>query len=270
MFNTKQEKLKYFVEHESKASFSQSPRKWFIENGYADCVDLISENTAQTRQNILLYVYGPGICKNCNTEHTRQIGWKRKWTYTCSYECECELHSKRQQGDKNTSHRMTEETKNVMKLKMSNIIRAKIKDGTFTPNTNNYRTHEMIRFIMNGTPRKVRSLWELIYWLNNEDLEYETIRLEYFDSTTSKNKIYITDFFDRQNNTIIEIKPKAYQNVNFHDKKMAVMLNGYNFICVDEDYFNNCKTPEMIERIRSVVVNFSNIEKRLKWLRKAR
>jgi hypothetical protein len=270
MFKSKKEKLKYFIENIPKNSFVQSQKKWFEQNGFLDCVDLLDDDLEKTKINLFSFVYGKGICKNCNNEHTKLLnrhGWK-KWAKCCSEKCENELHSKRQKGKNNSSHRMTIETKQSMKFKLSLIMKDKIKKGTFTPKSENYQSFGMIEFKQNNVLKKVRSLWELIYWINNEHLEYEKIRIEYFDSLKKQKRIYISDFYDINNNTIIEIKPKKYQDVNFLDKKKACIDLGYNFLTVDEHYFNNCKNQDMINKIKNCVVDFSKIEKKLKWLKK--
>jgi hypothetical protein len=271
MFNAKQLKVKNFIENISKNAFVQSPKKWFLENSYEDCIDLLGSNLLETKINLYKFVYSEGICKNCGVNHTRLLnyhGWKG-WAKTCCEACENALHSKRQMGENNSYHKLTDEVKKNNSLKQSNNMKMKILNGEFTPKSENYLLFGMINFRYNDEIRSVRSLWELIYWLQNKDLQYEKIRVKYYDSQTQKEKIYITDFYDEKTNTIVEIKPSKYQNVNFYDKKKATIEQGYNFIVVDEAYFNKCKTPELLEEIKKVVINLDKIERRLKWLKKA-
>lgn len=270
MLKSKEEKIKYFIENIPKNSFVQSQKKWFEDNGYSDCIHLLGDSLEETKRNLFCFVYGKGICKNCNKEHTKLLnrhGW-RGWAKCCSEKCENELHSKRQTGENNSCHRMSVKTKQSMKRKLSIIMKDKIKDGTFTPKSENYRTFGMIEFNHNDEIKKVRSLWEMIYWINNAHLEYEKVRVEYYDSIKKTKRIYICDFYDHTNNTIIEIKPKKYQDINFMDKKTSCIELGYNFLVIDESYFDSCKTDDMIEKIKTLVVDFSKIEKRIKWLKK--
>jgi endo-alpha-1,4-polygalactosaminidase (GH114 family) len=48
------------------------------------------------------------------------------------------------------------------------------------------------------------------------------------------------------------------------DKKTSCIELGYNFLVIDESYFDSCKTDDMIEKIKTLVVDFSKIEKRIK------
>lgn len=271
MFNTKKEKVRDFIENVRKNSFTQSPRKWFLKNSYEDCIDLIGKDLYETKVNLYKFAYSEGICKNCEKLHTRLLnkhGWKG-WSKTCCEECENQLHSKRQMGMNNSYHKMSTEKKLDSAKKVSTKLKLKILNEGYSPKSENYLIFGMIEFIIDGELRKVRSLWELIFWLQNKDLQYEKVRIEYYDSEKNTNRIYITDFYDIKQNKIIEIKPSKYQNLNFLDKKKAVIDNGYQFEVVDENYFNTCKTPELLEQIYNCVINIDKIESRLKWLKKA-
>ena len=82
-----------------------------------------------------------------------------------------------------------------------------------------------------------------------------------------QNKIYITDFYDKATNTIIEIKPKKYQ-YTLKYKQKATIDQGYNYIIIDDDYFNSIKDQSLIEEIKKCCLNYNKIKKRLKWLKK--
>jgi len=267
------ENFKEIFGSKSKLSISQTlsktPEKFFDDIERKDLLFLVGNTYEETRVNIYEYIYGPGYCGMCGKKIDRIMpGWKKGWYKTCSYECERNLASKRQQGDNNTSHRMTEETKSGMKRKMSMIMKNKISNGSFTPCITNYKSQRPIRCIIDGNEIFVRSLWELIYMLKHPEFEYEKIRIQYYDSVENKDRVYITDFFDANTNTIIEIRPKKYQHL-LVDKKKAVLRDGYNYKIVDEDYFNKQKTPEMVSLVESVVVDKIGIQSRLKWLKKA-
>ena len=266
------ERIKYFLEKESKNSFVQSQKKWFNDNGYSDLIYLLDDDLRKTKMNLFEFAYGKAICKGCHKEHTRLLnkhGW-RGWAATCSDTCEITWASERQKGKNNTSHRMTEKTKESMKNKLSSIMKKKILSGDFTPKTENYKTFGMIEFKIDEKIKKVRSLWELLYWLENDNLEYEKIRIEYFDELTNKNKIYITDFFNSDKNEIIEIKPKKYQDIRFENKKKACEKQGFLFTVIDESYFNKFKNDvNIISKIESCVINSEKIKGRLKWLKRA-
>lgn len=265
--NSIKEKVQYFIEKESKNSFVQNYKNWFLKNGYEDCLFLCEDTLYKTKVNLFEYAYGKGKCKNCNNEHTILVdtnGWKG-WRKTCSFECEKQLASTRQKGENNTSHKMSIETKNNMKRKMSLIMKNKILNNEFTPNSHNYLTHSLIHYNYNNKIIKFRSSWELIYWINNKHLYYEKIRIKYFDSIKQKVRVYITDFYEEETNTIIEVKPKKYQNQQYLDKKYACIQEGYNFATIDS--VKDFLTQDVWVDISKNVLNLNKHIKKFSWIK---
>ena len=84
----------------------------------------------------------------------------------------------------------------------SDLMKAKILDGSFTPNSNNRNTHWDAVF--DGTA--YRSSWEALYQYINKFAEYESLRIQY--ELNSKNHVYIVDFVDHHSKQVIEVKPK--------------------------------------------------------------
>lgn len=264
-----------FIISVNKDSFSQmiskNPHKTLEKYGFSDFLYLIGETYEQTRTNLYEFAHGPSYCKCCGNKIQRIMpGWNRGWYLTCSEECRQSVSSERQKGDGNSSHNMTDETRQQWTLKISSSMKESIRAGKFTPKTNNYKNQRPIKYYdKSGNIVQVRSLWELIYRLNFPDLLYEQLRILYFDNIKQKERVYITDFYDPATNTIIEIRPKAYQPL-LCDKQKAVLEQGYNYVIVDEDYFNTQKTPSMIKLIESVVCNYDDVRGRLKWLKKVK
>jgi len=264
------EKMVDFIKNGSKKSFARNPRGWFIRNNLSEYLFLI-EDPFKTKEKMLELAYGIPLCRCCKMPHKRILGnaIKLGWAKTCSEICQQKLASDRQQGSKNTSHRMTPETRKNAARKISIALKEKILNGSLTPKSENYRLFGTLDFMLNGTKHSVRSLWEMIYWMQNPSLEYEKIRIKYYDTILKRERIYITDFYDRLTNTIIEIKPTKYQNT-LHDKAKAVKEQGYLFKILDEEYFNKCKTDSMIQQIKDCSLDYDKIKNRLKWLKKAR
>jgi hypothetical protein len=261
--------FKSFNKDSCGQTLARSPDLFFDRHGYHDMKFLIGSTYEETRVNIFEFVYGPHHCNHCGNKVTRVMpGWKRGWYLTCSENCRQQIASERQRGDRNSALKMSEDQRLSQRKKLSNKAKENIRTGKFTPNTNNYKNQRPIKCVIGGVQTQVRSLWELIYRLNNPHLEYESLRLEYFDSIQNKSRIYITDFYDPKTNTIYEIRPKAYQHL-LRDKQKAVVEQWYIYSIVDEDYFNKQKTPEMISLIESVVCDIEDIKGRLKWLKKA-
>lgn len=137
-----------------------------------------------------------------------------------------------------------------MKIEQSLIMKEKILKGEFTPKTNNRLTHLGKYFIfINNKKIELRSSWELklcnfLIKNNIKDFGYETTRIKYFDSIKKTERIYIVDFFIKNLNLLIEIKPKSIaKKQNFKDKfkwvKKYAKNNKLRFILLTEKDLNN-------------------------------
>jgi len=121
--------------------------------------------------------------------------------------------------------------KNSIKMKKN------IANGKFTPCITNSWTHWKSQIILeDGTIKKFRSSWEACVWNSNRHLEYETIRIPYQYNEDTKN--YVADFYDKETNTIYEIKPKKTWD-KVHTKMEQVIFycseKKINFIWINED-----------------------------------
>ncbi len=271
-------KLKYFIENVNKVAFGQGPELWLKNNGYSEFVDLVSplvgdktkENreakTLQTKLSMMTFAYGPGVCCVCSKEHNKLNSWK--WHQVCSKKCQYIKHSIEQRGSNNTCHRMTAATKAAANIKNSITTKASILSGKFTPKSDNYRVFGMINFELGAEVRSVRSSWEVVYSFLYPDHEYESVRIKYFDTELKKSRIYITDFYDKESNTIIEIKPTKYQTKNFNDKKSGAILAGYNFKVLDENYFKSLQLAEsVIMSIKDSIIDKNKHQSKFSWLK---
>lgn len=258
--------LNEFVKYHKKAKFAQNPKKYFENNNLNEYLFLIKDNITDTKKSIFKYLYGSKKCEYCKNKVNRILpGWNG-FMKTCSNECKNKLLSINRIGEKNPCHKMTNETKNNMKIKLSEIMKNKILNGTFTPKTENYKCYGMIDFYLNNEIRKVRSLWEVFFWLENPNLEYEKIRIEYFNLDKNKNSIYIADFYDQKTNTIYEVKPKKYQYTLKEKQKKVDNLN-YNYIIIDENYFKKYETDYIKTKIKNSLVTPEKYSRRLKWIK---
>lgn len=116
------------------------------------------------------------------------------------------------------------------------LMTERIKNGTFTPNSNNRNTHWDCEW--NG--KKYRSSWEAAYHQINPTSEYESLRIEY--NIHGETKVYIVDFVDHNLRTVAEVKPKELCK----DTRTQAKLNSlrewakkhdYEMILADQDYF---------------------------------
>jgi hypothetical protein len=125
------------------------------------------------------------------------------------------------------------------RIKQSTSIKSRILQGKFTPCVTNSWCKSKIVY----KDKKFRSSWEALFYLLNEELEYETVRIPYF-SNKNKQRIYIVDFFDNKTNTLFEIKPKSLKNKenNIIKEKAAQIYSNENFmnyIIVDESFLKS-------------------------------
>lgn len=140
-------------------------------------------------------------------------------------------------GENNGMYKWGETHPNAenIKLKCSETTKLSILEGRFTPNTNNRHTH--FESTYNG--KKYRSSWEAAFHSINPHLEFEKVRIKYFDKTTNSTRIYITDFVDAKNKIIYEIRPNELFNKTSCKIQYAVefcKLNKYKYMHIDIDY----------------------------------
>jgi hypothetical protein len=84
--------------------------------------------------------------------------------------------------------------KEKSRIHNSNIMKEKIRKGEFTPKITNSWTHWDAKIELNGIIRKFRSSWEACFWLCNQYLSYETLRIPY--EINGIEHTYIADFHD--------------------------------------------------------------------------
>lgn len=122
------------------------------------------------------------------------------------------------------------------RINNSLIMKEKIRNGEFTPLITNTWTHWDAKAVVDGNTYRFRSSWEACFWICNQHLQYETMRIPY--TIDGVQRTYIADFFDSETKTLYEIKPKS----GFNDQidKMTIIINyclreGIKFIWINED-----------------------------------
>ena len=108
---------------------------------------------------------------------------------------------------------MSTESKN----EKSKIMKQKILDGTFTPNSNNRNTHWDSYF----KDKKFRSSWEAIYYSLHPEALYESLRIPY--TYNNKEYVYIVDFVNHISQEVIEIKPKELLDKGATPAKLSAL-----------------------------------------------
>lgn len=134
---------------------------------------------------------------------------------------------------------MTEEAK----LAKSNMMKQRILNGEFTPNSNNRFTQKNVPY----KDKKFRSSWEVLFYALNPDYQYEKLRIKYAGKD-SKDHVYIVDFVNHEKKIAVEIKPKELLNKQNNDIK----INALKQWCIDNKY--ECKIITQYE-IRDMMIN---------------
>lgn len=201
----------------------------------------------KTNEDLFLYLTNeiPQKCEICGNNTPFISFTKPYYKQFCCNKCR-QIWWAKKQHENNTSYRMSSKTKqNALKLQ-SNTIKNKIKNGEWTPNVTNSWCHSKIKLKYNLNnkiiSKNVRSSWEAFFQLLNPDLEYETLRILYYDTIIKANRNYIVDFIDNKNRIVYEIKPNGCKNTqNNIDKFNALDLwcktNNYKMNIISEDYF---------------------------------
>jgi hypothetical protein len=214
-----------YTDIDNLKSIIEKNKKYFSQNN----MFLVQDKDERTIENIKNYpgISIPDFIKNvkdllyymdenlgkcernqCNNKKLKcPDRWKlRKF---CSRKCADLDYSEKQMGSLNTSHRMSNESRINMGLKISSKINKRILEGKFTPNITNSWAKSKVRVEINNEIKFVRSSWEAYFYILNPNLYYELIRIPYFDLKSKKYKNYITDFCDQEKKIIYEIKPKS-------------------------------------------------------------
>lgn len=143
------------------------------------------------------YIYADVLYDDkTNIKSEKKIGAE----YTCSKKC---FNTAR------TEHKIFPVSKEHRK-KQSMVMKKLVLDGKFTPKSENYRTHK--RFRMDGF--SFRSSWETYFYIfmksNGHNIDFEKLRLKYYDPVRKKKRVYIVDFIDDNNNVVYEVKPSKF------------------------------------------------------------
>ena len=199
-----------------------------------------------------------GICQNCGKKYIKydkviENGVLTKIRINAEYSC----------GSKDCYYKCINnyEYKESTKLKQSKILKEKIKNGGYTPCVTNSWNRSRI-FMLDNI--KFRSSWDFLFYLickdKNIKIEYEKIRIPYYDVKSKRNRIYITDFYDSKNKIIYEIKPESLENDlrnknKFESAEKYAIENGMTFKIINEKYFKMCYNENIIDYVPNDLKN---------------
>lgn len=158
-----------------------------------------------------------------------QVGWSKGLTKTTDER----VAKFAKFGEKNPMFGKSCSTES--KNKKSALMKGKILNGSFTPNSNNRNTHWESSY----AGKKYRSSWEAWYQSLNPLAEYETFRIEYV--INDNTKVYIVDFVDHLNKLLIEVKPVELCFGEIFKSKMSALAkwaadNEYEIVLATKDW----------------------------------
>lgn len=180
-------------------------------------------------------------CDGCNNKR-KYKNFCEGYNDFCSIECNNKWLSYSRMGDNNPCHKMTEITKIKSIKKQSESIKKKILSGEFTPNITNSWCKSKHKIFIKEKCVSVRSSWEAYFYVLNDNLLYEKLRIPYYDE--GKLKTYIVDFIDDKNNIVYEVKPESMRNTKRNINKQKSLeswceTNNYKCITITEEYFKD-------------------------------
>lgn len=90
-------------------------------------------------------------------------------------------------------------------------------------------------------------------------MEYERIRIPYFDSELQKTRNYIVDFYEPLTRTIFEIKPEGFEKELRNKEKFTAALefsrkNNINFKIINEKFFKMYYNNDILEKISNIEI----------------
>lgn len=207
------------------------------------------------------------ICNRIVAKHNRCIICNKPHKIThkghklCSDKCWKKHRSIIQSGKNNTMHRQTEESKQKTREKLSKIVKDRILNGKWTPCVTNSWANSKVNLKMFGI--SFRSSWEAYFFAKmttmGYNINYEKIRIKYYDSEQQKYRNYIVDFVDFENKVIYEIKPegcKSTQNIIDKEKyaKKWCLKNSFSFEYISESWFKKNYDIILLEKLNDVKV----------------
>lgn len=266
IFKSNEEILNYIFKHKKEfGKFNDIMFKfWLILNNinikYVNKEDLILK-----LNGIDSMVCGLCVCEN-KLEFINILGNNIHDCYDkfCSKSCLHKWRSGNMLGSKNAFFRTPKETLKKVWKNQSNLMKKRIRDGEFTPCITNTWTHYESIININGIDKKMRSSWEAFFYLCNNNLEYEKVRIPY--TYLNENKTYIIDFVDYEKRIIYEIKPDSEIDSDINKTKQEHAIkwckeNDYDYKLITNRWFIDNK-----QNIKSLLIKQSNNKELMKKL----
>lgn len=182
--------------------------------------ELYPEIRVRATENVLEAFRNGGI------KHLRK-GWGWSKGKTKSTSDGVRRISERKLGSRNPSWGKSPSSKT--RERQSIRIKKRIKEGKFTPNLYNSKTHWQVEF----KGRRYRSSWEAAFHGLNPDYEYETLRIEI------DGRIVIVDFYLPAQKKAVEIKPKRHQSIQkrrLDNISQTLGMRGITFQILGEEF----------------------------------
>ncbi len=277
--NSKNDLYLYIIQHSHTGGPVKIIERFYHNENISKIFKIFSGNLSSD-EDIFLYLTDKEKqkCKICGKE-TKFISFAQKdcrpYNDFCSKECRQKMVSIRQK-ENNTCNRMDSETKKELGRKVSEKIKERISKGLWTPQVTNSWCHSKIKikFYQKNVliEKSVRSSWEAMFYLMNPELDYEKLRIPYYDNRLKTLRNYIVDFIDNTNKIVYEIKPAKELESRSNPEKIEALINWcnnnqYNYKIITEEYFiknefrlSLLKYTEETnkEKLKNIIFKYSN------------
>lgn len=250
MIESKKDLYEFLIKNSSK--YISCLKKLLKEHKKIQNLFIDFSGNLDSLEDIFLFLTdsSPKKCKFCGNP-TKFVSFiqinQRPYSDFCSSECRHKNFSLNQKLN-NTSKRMNDVSRKELSEKMSKMTKERIKEGIWTPEVTNSWCHSKIvlKYFHNGNLKqtKVRSSFEALFLLLHPYLEYEKLRIPYFDSSKNIIRNYIVDFIDQKNKKVYEIKPSGEIKSRSNPDKFKALYdwaknNDYTVEIITEEFFKN-------------------------------
>lgn len=222
---------KIYASDKAEIDFMAAWKVQKSREGGINCQKKHPEIRRQGKQNLLNAIETGKNLQGIIDKYGEGWTWNKGLTAETNASVRRMAEARKGEGNPRYGYSYSEEEKK----RISDRMKEKIKNGEFTPKSNNSRTRKDTKF--NGI--LYRSSWEAWFVKMNPEFEYEKLRLPY--EIDGENHIYIVDFVCHKTMRVAEVKPKCHLSKPENVAKIKALTNwalenNYDVTIVDENY----------------------------------
>lgn len=221
--------------HEKRSRFtSERNKEWFKNNPeYKEMLREVSKRNGKLPQ--VQKALQEGAARYARTEE----GIAKNRNNFLKLHIEGNLQEKATQGKLNSELYRKQKSEQMSELMTKKWADPEWREQHLDKLKAAYKTPPEIYTLCTGDKVKLRSSWEFKLYdymvANNVEFEYESLKI-FYTGYDGKEYYYIPDFYLRDKNLILEVKPKLYINNKINEcKRIASINGGYKFKYVTQD-----------------------------------